>query len=41
MIRQTSQRIRPPERPVTPFGEKLRAALERAQAERQPETGRT
>lgn len=28
MIRRHSQAIRPPERPVTPFGEKLKAALE-------------
>jgi hypothetical protein len=33
MIRQHSQAIRVPEKPVTPFGRQLQEALERAQAQ--------
>jgi hypothetical protein len=34
VIRQHSQGLRVPEKPVTPFGQQLREALEKAQAKR-------
>jgi len=34
VIRSHSQGIRVPEKPITPFGEKLKEALERKQRER-------
>jgi hypothetical protein len=35
MIIRTSQNIRPPERKPTPFGEKLKAALEAQQSKKE------
>lgn len=41
MIRQTSQNLRPPEKPPTLMELKLREAMQRKQRDRQPESEAT
>jgi hypothetical protein len=39
MIRQTSQNLRPPEKPISPFGQQLKEAFERAGSKRERAEG--